>query len=327
MRQYLAIVAMAAMSGCGSGKENSVQEVGADGDGSRCDIVVSETFPEADDFQAYYKTDVRFSLSAEDPTATIAVTDASGTEVPGTTTVSGSIVTWSGAVDLAPETTYTATLNYQCGEAPITFTTSDTGKPTEVDISGFVYELDLESGEWVQPVGVGALISTHLGAVEVLVSPTTVTTTEITMIGALGDGTGAQDMCTPSFDFGQAAAWNDPYFELASEQLTLDVAGTVVDIEDLVLSGAFAPDGTRIQGTSLQGYIDTRQLNGLLESGDDLCSLVAIVGAECEPCTDGSGTFCLSVHVDNIRAEQVPGASPLEVVVQGDIDADPTCGG
>ena len=289
------------------------------------------TFPVADDSDVYYRTDIRFTLAIEETGATVVVTDAGGAEVAGATSVLGTVVTWNGTADLSPSTSYTATLNYECGAAPVSFTTSDTGAPTGVDITDLVFELDLASGEWVEPPGVGEIIASQLGAVQVLVSPKVVTPTEITMIGALGDGVGGQDPCSPYLDFGQAAGWTDPYFELSSELLTLDVAGVVVDVEDLLLAGAFAPDGSRIQGAVLQGSVDTRPLGSLVGAtgtGDDaVCQLVAIFGITCDECGDGTGPYCLSINVDNIVAEQIPGATPLEMIDQAAIDANPACTG
>lgn len=328
MRRYLGILAMATMVACsGSNKDDTTDTDGpaGDDDDAECTVSVVDTFPAADDTDVYYKTDVRVVLSTEDTAATIAVVDAGGAAVAGTTTVDSVNVTWDGSADLAPNTSYTATVTHACGETTFAFTTSDTGLPTDTDITDLVYELDLASGEWVQPPNVGDLIASQLGGVQILVSPKAVTATEITMIGALGDGSGNQDVCQPSLDFGQAAAWTDPYFELSSPLLTLEVAGVSADIEDLVLAGAFAPNGSRIQGATLQGAIDTRPLASLFGTGTDACALIAIFGVSCEPCSDGSGTFCLSVNVDNINALQVVGAAPIVPIVQADIDANPNC--
>lgn len=331
MRRYLTILAMATLASCSgsSGKDETAGDGptdGGDDDDTACTNSVIEMFPADADNDVYYKTDVRFRLAAEDTTATITVTDAAGNTVNGSSTVESTLVAWAGD-DFSPSTTYTATLVYECGEAPVTWTTSDTGTAVAVDVTGMVYNLDLTSGEWIEPAGVGDLLATQLGDVEVLISPTSVSATQIEMLGGLGDGTGNQDECSPTFAF-PAADWTDPFFQLQADSLDLDIAGFVVTVDDLDLSGAFSPNGDRIQGAVLKGAIDTRPLVDLIAPGgteDAVCQLVATFGVACQECQDGSGPYCLSVHVDSIDAGRVSGADPLVPITDADIKANVNC--
>lgn len=329
MRRYLAVLAIATLAACGGDKDGTTDTGGTttgDDDDDACANSVIEAFPADGATDVYYRSTVRFSLAAEDTAASIMVMDGGGAMVNGTSSVEGNIVRWEGD-PLAPNTTYDVTLSYECGDATVSWTTSEVGGPTSVDLTGKVFGLDLTSGEWEQPAGVGDLLATQLGDVEVLVSPLTVDATEIQMIGGLGDGSGGQDLCTETIPF-PPASWTDPYFEVSAPSLALTVSGFTVNIEDLELSGAFAPDASRIQGAVLKGKIDTRPLVELIAPGgadDAVCQLVGTFGVSCEDCGGGEN-FCLSVWVQNIEALEVPGGT-LVPRSAADIAADPSCGG
>lgn len=327
MHRYLVIL-MAALAGCsGSDKDTDADNTGAgddDDDTKQCTNSILTSFPEQGETDVYYKTDVRFSLVEADPAASIKVTDGNGAEVTGQTTVSDKVVTWSGD-DLQPSTQYTATLSYTCGEAPVTWTTSNVGGPVAGDLTNRTYALDVATGEWVQPAGVGDLLASQLGDTQIFLGVTEVAGTSITMQGAIGSA-GTQDLCSPTIPF-PAASWENPYFSLQADQLPLDVSGIVINIDDLDLSGAFAPDGTRIQGGSLKGAVDTRPLGEAFDLGtapEAVCDLVATFGVACAECSDGTGPYCLEVWVDNINAAELPGTTitPREAA---DIEADPNC--
>jgi hypothetical protein len=327
MHRYIVILA-AALFAC-SGDKDTADDTGVvgddDDDDDACTNLVTGQFPEQGSTDVFVETDVRFTLTENDPTATITVTDPAGTAVPGTTVVADTLVTWSSDERLQPVTQYTATLDYSCEPATVTWTTNEIGGETTVDLVGQVYGLDVASGEWVQPPGVGDLIASQLGATQIFLSVTNVTETNIEMLGAIGSNA-AQDVCTPTIPF-PPAAWEDPFFSLEDDLLPLDVSGFVINIEDLQLSGGFAPDGSRIGGGSLKGAVDTRPLGeafGLGTGENAVCELVATFGVACDECSDGSGPYCLSVWVDNIAALNLP-TTTVVTVTEDDIAANPDC--
>ncbi|MEQ1500810.1 MAG: Ig-like domain-containing protein [Myxococcota bacterium] len=325
MTRYLASLAAAMLIACG-GDSSDTKDTGGtagDDDDDACGNSISKQFPTDGDTDVFYKTDVRFTLAVEDATAVIAVTDGSGAEIPGTTDVVGTLVVWTGD-DLTPSTAYTATLTYACGSAAVSWTTSDVGGPVAGDLTSKVFALDLASGDWVNPAGVGDLLASQLGETQIFVTPTAITADQITMLGGIGEA-GVQDFCSPTIPF-PPADWIDPYFELQSDLLPLVVAGLTINIEDLSLSGAFASDGSRIQGAALAGSIDTRPLAGIFDSTDPnaVCDLVATFQVACEACSDGSGDFCLSVYVDAIEAANLPGVV-LEEITDAEIEQNPDC--
>jgi hypothetical protein len=333
MHKYLTLLAAATLFAC-SGKDKDTagddddDTVGDDDDDddddtSNCTILVASQFPEDGETDAYYKTDVRFQLSEADPSASIEVTDAGGSVVSGSTSSVGNLVIWEGD-DFAPSSDYTATLTYECGTAEASWTTSPTGSPTGGAIVDRVYDLDLATGSWILPSPeVGALLATELD-VELLFMPVSADT-EIVMRGAVGTGNDEQDLCSPTIEF-PAASFDDPFFRIASDLLTLEVAGYAIDVQDLDLSGAFTPNGDGMEGASLQGVIDTRPLVEVLAPGgadDAVCQLVAVFGVSCVDC-GGGDNYCLEVWVDSIVAEEVS-SDPLLPIDQAAIDANPDC--
>jgi len=299
-------------------------------DGSdSCAIVVQQAFPEDGAEDVFYQTDVHFLLSSVDDTAAITISESSsGDTVPGTTTIEGTLVTWSGDEDLEANTSYDATLSFQCGEDTKSWTTSDAGEPLEDpdDLIGNVYSINLQDGHWVEPYNVGVLLGEVLKDVEILVSPISIDTM-ITQRGALGDGAGEQDMCAPSIPF-PPAEFDNPSFTLQTDRLELPLSDSTAAIDNLELSGSFTPpDGDAIAGVMLSGAVDTRALVPLIqgESDDAFCQLLdAALGVPCEECADQTGPFCVTILVDNLTADKVSEAGLVERT-QEQIDQDPAC--
>ena len=147
-------------------------------------------------------------------------------------------------------------------------------------------------------------------------------------LGIEGASPAAQDTCEETIDFPTAADFTDnPFFAVGPDTTTLSVEGLDVTIDDLLISGAFSPDGSYIAGATLAGAIDTRPLVGLIdpEGGENtICDLVATFGVACEACSDGSGDFCLTLLVNDISAEELPGTTLVSRSAD-DIAADATC--
>jgi hypothetical protein len=191
---------------------------------------------------------------------------------------------------------------------------------------GNVYSINLQDGHWVEPYNVGVLLGEVLRDVELLVSPTDVDTL-ITMRGALGDGSGEQDICAPSIPF-PPAEFDNPSFTLETDRLELPLADSTASIENLELSGSFSPpDGAAIEGVTLSGLVDTRALVPLIqgETDDAFCQLLNFtLGVPCEECADQTGPYCVTMLVDNLTADKVSEAGLVERT-QEQIDQDPAC--
>jgi hypothetical protein len=283
----------------------------------------AEPFPENGATGVYFRTNVEADFITADEGATLEVEG-----VTGTSAWRGTTLVFTPSAPLTASTTYTAKLSSSCGESSWTFTTSEVGGTlTPADLVGNTYSLDLQSGRFIQPENVGALLSQYLTA-EVLVSVTTASATNIKMEGAVaaeGSSPPAQEECAPTIPFPDADFDGNPYFQVGPETTTITVSGFSVTIQDLLVSGAFAPDGSYIAGAAIAGRIDTRPLVPLLDaeatgdadmdgtvdymdadqSAGAICDLAAGLGITCEDCGDGSTPYCLSLEVDSIGAAAV----------------------
>ena len=323
MHKYLGILAAAMMVACGGGGDDGTDtsSAGDDDDDDGCQDIL-EFLPGDGESTVYYRTPIEFTLESTDGSESITVEG-----VDGTSAIVDNKVVFTPSAPLAPSTSYTVTLDWCGGPTTTTWTTSEVGGAAdESTLSGGTYALDLGGGRFVTPAGIGPLIQAQLEQ-PILVGVTDSTGGELQMMGALGLTDETQDMCTPSIDFPVPADFTqNPYFVIAADSLTLDIEGVEIMIEDMIISGAFAPDGSYIDGATLAGSIDTRPLAGLLgDTGnpDAICDLVVTLGVTCETCPDGTD-YCLSVFVDSMQAELVPGT--LVAVDQAAIDANPDCG-
>jgi len=274
-----------------------------------CDNEVDNLFPADGQGDAFYRTEVVATLDDPDAAATISVDGVTGMSM-----VSDNIVSWEGDAPLTPGSTYTASVTYECGTESWSFTVSDVGAPTAASPNGSVFSLDLASGTFIKPGGpdIGALVGDLIGDTEVLFGVTAEPTDVIPMIGAVGDGSGNQDICYETLDFPVDPTYDDPYFDLQAPTLQISAAGLSLNIDDLELSGAFTTDLGSIQGGTLKGVIDTRTLKAALGLGTDapdeaVCGVVAAVGVTCEECPSGDGPYCLGLWVSDLEAPSVGG--------------------
>lgn len=332
MNRYAALVALAGFAAACNGDDCDTATETCDTD-TTCENAIDEVFPAAGETGVYYRTAIEVTLDEEEADASITLSDANG-DVAGTSSVSGDVITFTPDAALAPNTEYTITVNYSCGAPQTSFTTSEVGAAAETtDIEGNVYSLDLASGRFVEPAGIGAILGDFLDQ-QVLIGVQSASSTEIQMIGALGEGEPpAQGTCDPTIDFPVADFAGNPFFQIGPETTTLAVAGYTVTIDDLEISGAFAPDASYIAGAVLAGTIDTRPLVPLLDADSDcsegytactgseddpadccdenaICATAVQIGVACETCADGED-FCLSLYVDSMTAAQVAGGEIL----------------
>lgn len=292
-------------------------------------------YPEDGETAAYYRGTVEAKLATADTTATITLADGAGAAIAGSSVVNDKIVVFTPSAPLTASTAYTATISHACGEATWSFTTSMIGGAVTDDLVGNTYALDLQSGRFVQPAGIGDLVAEYL-TTDILIGVSSVGNGKINMVGAVGvEGANPpeQDVCNPTIPFPEADFNEDPYFEIdaTGSATPISVAGYTVNIDDLQLSGAFAPDGSYIDGAHLAGGLDTYPLailvdEACVEGGADwpdcqeaVCDLAAVIGG-CVECGDGSGKHCLFLDVDSIGAAGIDGT--LEQMDEEDVCAN-----
>ncbi len=315
MHRLLLVVPLASLVGCtfllgGNGRRGQRPEARecdtfrtafdtACGHGTCTNSMVSGSeFPTLGTPDAYYRTSFEARLNDFEAGASLTVATG-GQLVPGTSSVDGKRVIFAPTAPLQPATTYEVSLDFSCANPRWQVTTSDVGAPVAADgLVGNTYSLELTSGRFVEPEGIGPLLQEYLTDAVLL----DVLATDGGSIELAGAIEGEDGSCVRSIDFPTADFGDNPYFQVGPETTTLAFEGVDIEVDDLLVSGAFSPDGSAIEGAQLRGTIDTRPLVPLLnEEGaeDEICNLAATIGVSCKPCPDG-GVFCLDLHVDSI---------------------------
>jgi hypothetical protein len=274
-----------------------------------CGVDLDTVFPEDGETAAFYRNPVEVTFVLPDPTAEISL-EASGTAVVGSTTFSASndVAIFTPDEPLEPDTAYDATVTWCDGSFAWSFTTDSFGNPV-TDPKGLVgrtYTLSLSAGRWVEPAGAGAYLA-KVFPTNVLAMVTDVGTDTISMrltLAQTGD-TAAQDTCVPTQDAPPADFSEDPFFAIGPTDITMSADKLTFTIHDLILSGAFAADGTAIGGVVFGGHVDMREVGPALGmSGDKICAFGSALGFECTACSDGED-LCLGILVDSMVATGV----------------------
>ena len=211
--------------------------------------------------------------------------------------------------------TYEVTLTRDCGPYSWSFTVAEAGAPTTVSPNGSVFSVDLTDGVFIEPGGdtIGPLVADLIGNIELLLAVTAEPTTVIPMILAGSDGSGGQDVCVATQEPTVDPLYEEPYFLVEDQGLTLPLSDGAMTLADYELSGAFAADLSTIQGGVFRTVIDTRHLKTAIGLGasapdDAVCGVLGAVGLSCEECPDGSGPYCLPYWVTDIEGSNVGGS-------------------
>ena len=330
----LTSLAMFACSGDKATDTASVSDTATTQEG--CGIEIDESYPALNAADVYYLSDLSVELSDPDETAALTLTDASGADVAGTVTVDDDTLTFSPTASLAPSTSYNLNVDYCGSEEPavIPFTTSALGTALEGGddvIAGRTYALDISSGTFVEPAGVGDLIG---GLLEnnILIGVKSVEDSQMNIRGAISvAATTEQDLCTETLEEFPAADFSAaPYFEIPEEDVTLSVAGFTATIYGLAVTGTFSSDGTYFGGGTLQGELDARQILPLLgdagldaETPEEVCGLLLGFGVQCVTCQSDSEPLCVRLVVERLTADET-GVELLPISVD-EIDANEDC--
>ena len=299
-----------------------------------CGIQIDDTFPVTGTSDFYYRDTLAFELSDDDDSASLSLEDAGGTVISGTSSVDGDMVYFTPSVPLQPSTSYVAKLSYCGSEVPVdvSFSTSDLGTVAD-DLGVFegkTYALDISSGNFVQPPGVGDLIGGLLDN-NILIGVTAATETSMSLIGAISfAGSTEQDTCQETLDIPDADFSDNPYFEIdIPEGIEMNAAGVIISLDSLFISGSFSTDGTYFGGGELVGELDVRKLTPLLEDliqSDDpaeSCSLLLGFGVTCETCSSDSEPFCIPLEVNGLNAEDT--GQEIITRTNEDIQVDSSC--
>ncbi len=299
-----------------------------------CGVTIDEVVPRDGSTDAYYRGDIEFWLDDPDTTNPyIVVTGPSG-DVGGVSFVSDDreLVWLELHTPLEPLTAYEATLHYCNGTATSEFTTSELGQPVTADLEGRTYAVNMASGRYIDPPGVGELLG-EFAEGQVLLGVERLSGTFLTVIAGMSEEGDyeTQDLCfqttEDSCDYSAP-----PFFSFGPKDLSYSYGGQTFTVSDVELSGAFTADGSGFGGGDLSLVLDAREVVVVIDEVDthqDLCNLTASFGAPCEACPSDGVEACLSLRVDQLEAEQVAGLVLETVPPEGheDCEGTPGCGG
>ncbi len=276
-------------------------DAGDDDDGA--EIVASNPVDGATD--VHYRTRIEVTFSEPVEGAFIELEDDGGL-VAGVSELdeTGTTVTFDPHGDdpqehLQPLTGYTATVRWS-GHDPVelAFTTSEVGTVVSAgDVEGYGYAADLLSGEFVEPPGVGPLLSQYMGDLFPVLWVLDVDDAGHTIEIGLGDG--------EETDIG---TWHNPHMRLGPSDLTFHIEGLEASVSDVYLDGDFLPDGSALVEGGMDGLFDTRFLDILIDPGGSegaACELMASLGIACVECPSDGDLACLRVVAAGFRAERI----------------------
>lgn len=294
-----------------------------------CSATIESTYPLPNSENVYYRDNLSFSFSEKISDAEVTLTDASGTSISGEIAQDDTSIIFTPSSPLQPSTSYQAALSY-CGSADpvlIEFKTTDLGTPLangNSDLLSKTYAVDLESGEILEPAGVGELLRAFLSNT-FLIHVVETTDSSISVRSALSaDDSVEQDFCVSTLEeFPVIDMTQSPYFSLANDTLQLNVSAYNVKIYQFQVLGTFASDASSFQQAYITGELDAREAYTLLtdfgiaaENEDDVCGLLQNFGAECIECSSDGAPYCLRIVIDDIVANAVD--EIIYPVCQGD---------
>jgi hypothetical protein len=283
-----------------------------------CTDKIIETAPEAGATDWYWRdplTAAVSSVNAEAYPASLRSSD--GPEVAGALGFDGQVLTFQPNEPLRPSASYQWVVEDCLGPHVTAFTTSDLGTPLAGGPSAVVhrtYQIELSKANWVAPKGFGTILALYF-TTPLLIGVDWADTRIVDLIGAPGgvttSGAVVQDTTQATWDFPIADFGGAPWFQAATDKLSLNIEGVTLDIHQFTIEATFAADASRLGGGVVEGLADTRKLGPLLGSPDDeaaVCKLAATLGATCEPCPDGE-VYCLEMSARDVSAARLDGVA------------------
>lgn len=316
----------------GGGTDDGGTDDTGSGGGTDCFVMVESTWPSGGTSDHYYLSSIEFELNSEDTTASLSLVDATGTEVPGSSRMSesGRTVLFDPTGGLSPSSSYVATVS-MCGglqEASISFATSALGSARSCDPEGRTYLFDPTTARIVAPQGVGELLLGQSKTQLIFgVSGMTAGKSMDLILGRTESGGTNQDHCVATQDLDGVDFSDDPTVNGGPVDLSLDLSGVALPIEEVMFGGTIASDCSYIGGIRVSHFMDARTMAPLLEDlldtsdPDYVCQLIQGFGVTCEDCSSDGEPYCIDFELDSGVATEMSG----EVECIAEEDCHPSC--
>ena len=288
---------------------------------------VDDVFPRAGDDAVYYRSSVVVSFGQPEPDATIELRTAAGAAVEGaiTWTEDQRSVTLTPSTPLAPSTTYEVEVHHSCDRSrSLSWTTSAAGAPVDpATVEGSVYAVDVSQGRWIEPVPGFLEVISVVAPIDqrTLISMVAAQEADMTLRFAL-EKEDALDVCQTTLDHTFSADITaNPYFELETAGWESAFRGFPFHIDTLRMTGAFTPDGSAIEGVTIDGLADSRTWDAF--SRVPPCDAEEFGALRCVPCADGE-PVCVVFTIDQLSMVRV-GTEGIGEILEADVDMNPSC--
>jgi hypothetical protein len=292
--------------------KNNEQEV----EPNLCTTSIVETIPYPDSTDVYYRSDIQFELSEEDPNANIVLT-SDGEVVSGNVRIDNQKIIFHPNTPLFPSTNYSASITY-CGSpepVSISFLTSELGTDVQGGVfalDGRSYAVDLNFGQVIQPTGVGDFLQTLLEN-QFLFDVQTIMTDEAAVRMALSRPESIeQNFCVPTIEESLIVNLREiPYFTLYGDTIPIIIAEYQLHLYDFETSGTINEQATKFERMYTQGTMDLREILPIMqdfninaETVDEFSSYLSQLDVDIITCRDGE-PYCMLIVVDSLFANEI----------------------
>lgn len=293
-----------------------------------CSFGVSLIEPVDGAVDEYYRRTVRVTLDEADTDWNVSVLDADGNPVP-TAPVESTEDHISLLPELEPNSDYTVQVDYCGGQTTTTFSTSNVGTPIDDTVlDGTVFIIDLDSPTILKPENVDESV---LSVFDVFTAAVRLDYSNdiMRMTAALMIDEDTQDVCSRTLTFPFDVAWDNPTLGFGKDRFSFPWEDQEVEINDLAGSATILPDMSGFEGMRVRGWIDVRELNGVIPGfedaeDDDICELAAGLGLVCEPCGGQEDIpYCITISFEDMEGTVT--AATVDDITAEDVSQNTSC--
>lgn len=252
---------------------------------------VENVYPADGGVDFYHRDVIEVKMERSDGVALSLTLD--GELVPGHQGRSGTLFTLTPFDPLEPLSAYEIHVVAGCDEHSFGFSTSGVGESSG-SVSPGVYPLDLAQGTWLG----GSAFSVFSKYAEVPLLLEVSAGLELSLTAA-GTPSGDEDVCLPAVAL---TTWSEdpPWFAAGGPgELYIPFERSGWELARMLtptIEASFGDDGAELVGVVFSAWLDFRSIEDEWVS----CDGAAAVGNPCEPCPDGSGSFCAPFSVSRI---------------------------